>query len=634
MKKYLYILATMFIGATALTGCSNDDNVVKPTPSPTPAEETDVVDLGLTSGTLWATANLGATNNYETGNLYAWGETWTKTEFSASNYFDPTSSILKSNITGTDYDAAKTALGGEWVMPTAEQFEELFNECKVSRTTLSDGENEIKVLKLVGPNEKVLYIPEVSASVTNAGTLYDEYTDEKGKPATAKYENVYAAYWTGDIANITESLNANQYAVQALYVEHAKDAVKKGGESQYGSDSYNRSRLAGAPIRPVKANGGTPVSSYVDIKGIWAQCDATGKLLELSEKPAYMSIEGTNYSGDAVLVTYGISFANATYSRTINELTFNVKGIETTMTVADVTTIPGKSDDEKLRVISLTYNGETNYMVQAEEAPAVAVADLAGKWDVTVNGATYVLNILDGFNCIITNSADAKESATFEYRFGTIAFDATSFDNIFAVVANEGAGEGDCPFQFVSGETTITPTVHPKEYETLISWNGVSDAELPSIFTTNKNNALVNDSGDGKNIKQDMMNIDGTSSYTYAIKLNKSVGSTDVGEVSKDVASIDANALKITYSFKTGDRIRIRGYFNSSGKTGSFKVFDSKGTFLGTGDPGLANYADKVRNVSESVFNFAADVEDIYISREAGTGTFVCEFYIDREKED
>jgi hypothetical protein len=259
MKKYLYILATMFIGATAFTGCSSDDNTAVPTPTPTPVEETDVVDLGLTSGTLWATANLGATNNYETGNLYAWGETYVKSNYSASNYFDPSSTIVKSNITGTDYDAAKIGLGGEWVMPTAAQFEELFSECKVTRTTIEVDEKEVKVLKLVGPNEKVIYLPEATGSVTNSGTLYDSYLDEKEKENFAKFENVFATYWTGDIAASSEQ-NANQYAKQAIYVEHAKDAVKKGGADQYGGVTYNRSRLMGAPIRPVKASGGTPVS--------------------------------------------------------------------------------------------------------------------------------------------------------------------------------------------------------------------------------------------------------------------------------------------------------------------------------------------------------------------------------------
>lgn len=36
------------------------------------------VDLGLTSGTKWATCNVGANYEYETGNYYTWGECNTK----------------------------------------------------------------------------------------------------------------------------------------------------------------------------------------------------------------------------------------------------------------------------------------------------------------------------------------------------------------------------------------------------------------------------------------------------------------------------------------------------------------------------------------------------------------------------
>ena len=631
MKKYLYILATMFIGATAFTGCSSDDNATAPTPSPTPAEETDVVDLGLTSGTLWATANLGATVNYETGNLYAWGETYTKSEFSASNYFDPSSSILKSNISGTDYDAAKVALGGEWVMPTAEQFEELFDECKVTRTTLGEEGNEVKVLKLVGPNENVLYIPEITASVTNAGTLYDSYIDEKGNITNAKFENVYAAYWTGDIADVDEALNANQYAKQGLYVEHAKDAVKKGGEQQYGAVAYNRSRLAGAPIRPVKASGGTPVSAYVDVTGIWAECDASGNLKALSEQPSYITFDGTNYSGKGVSVNYGESYDEISYTRNINDLNItDGNGVTGTFTVADVTTVKkeatGDEETEELRVISLTANGQTKYFIEAEESPAVKVADLAGKWDITYNSTDYVLNILDGSNCVITNSTGDKESATFNYRFGTISFNSTSLEAVFAVVANEGAAEDECPFQFVSGETTITPTVHPKEYEVIYSWDGITGTDkLPSwmIFSAGNKNSVKT----GSNIKE-VKNVEGVV-YTYAIQFNASWPSTSN---SFEVTTVE---LSIEGGFKTGDRIRVKGYTNAENKNGGLKVWKDADNPLGVTAPAVNDLKKKESVMDkESIYTFSSDIDKVYICREQGTGTFITDIYIDREKED
>ena len=48
--------------------------------------EYEYVDLGLPSGTLWATCNVGADSPEEYGDYFAWGETETKSDFSWSTY--------------------------------------------------------------------------------------------------------------------------------------------------------------------------------------------------------------------------------------------------------------------------------------------------------------------------------------------------------------------------------------------------------------------------------------------------------------------------------------------------------------------------------------------------------------------
>lgn len=47
---------------------------------------TEWVDLGLPSGLLWATCNLGAATPEEYGDYYAWGETATKEVYNWSTY--------------------------------------------------------------------------------------------------------------------------------------------------------------------------------------------------------------------------------------------------------------------------------------------------------------------------------------------------------------------------------------------------------------------------------------------------------------------------------------------------------------------------------------------------------------------
>lgn len=46
----------------------------------------EYVDLGLPSGTLWATYNVGATSPYEKGDYFAWGEVEPREDFSWENY--------------------------------------------------------------------------------------------------------------------------------------------------------------------------------------------------------------------------------------------------------------------------------------------------------------------------------------------------------------------------------------------------------------------------------------------------------------------------------------------------------------------------------------------------------------------
>lgn len=146
----------------------------------------EAVDLGLPSGALWASFNLGAKKPEEVGNRYAWGETKPKSTFTSKNYkwrrewkeitsgggkdadgFDLP--IIKSqgwvnigwtegpgwNISETKYDAARTALGGDWRMPSSEDFKELSDNCKTESIT----KNNVPGLKFTGRNGNWIFIP-------------------------------------------------------------------------------------------------------------------------------------------------------------------------------------------------------------------------------------------------------------------------------------------------------------------------------------------------------------------------------------------------------------------------------------------------------------------------------------------
>ena len=50
------------------------------------SKEHSYVDLGLPSGTLWATCNMGADALHEAGSYFAWGEVEPKDSFDLENY--------------------------------------------------------------------------------------------------------------------------------------------------------------------------------------------------------------------------------------------------------------------------------------------------------------------------------------------------------------------------------------------------------------------------------------------------------------------------------------------------------------------------------------------------------------------
>lgn len=104
----------------------------------------EFVDLGLPSGTLWATQNMGASTPEEYGDYYAWGELepkevykWTTYSLcdgsseSLNKYCDNASygKVDNKTVLALDDDAAHVNWGGLWCMPSKAQAQELKNKC-------------------------------------------------------------------------------------------------------------------------------------------------------------------------------------------------------------------------------------------------------------------------------------------------------------------------------------------------------------------------------------------------------------------------------------------------------------------------------------------------------------------------
>ena len=148
----------------------------------------DYVDLGLPSGTLWATCNVGANSPEEYGDYFAWGETTPKEVYNWNTYKwcegasdQLTKYCYDSNFGYNGFTDDKTELdleddaayvnrGSDWRMPSKEQIEELINKCTWTWTTL----NGVKGRKVTGPNGNSIFLPaagyRVGISLDNAGS--------------------------------------------------------------------------------------------------------------------------------------------------------------------------------------------------------------------------------------------------------------------------------------------------------------------------------------------------------------------------------------------------------------------------------------------------------------------------------
>lgn len=142
------------------------------------------IDLGLPSGTLWATSNVGASKPSDYGLYFQWGNTkgYTKSQVGKDKRFSSNLSDYKWNPSGdgdtfTKYkttgatlaledDAANKNMGGDWHMPSPEQIQELIDNT-ISTWTTKDGVNG----KLfTSKNGNSIFIP--AAGCASNGSLY------------------------------------------------------------------------------------------------------------------------------------------------------------------------------------------------------------------------------------------------------------------------------------------------------------------------------------------------------------------------------------------------------------------------------------------------------------------------------
>ncbi len=191
----------------------------------------EYVDLGLPSGLKWATCNVGADSPEGYGDYFAWGEVESKSgsyewdTYMFTYVFTKYNASDNKTILDPEDDAASVNWGGNWRMPTKEEFDELIDKCDWVSTT----QNGVVGKKITGPNGNSIFLPI-------AGYRWYEQNDLIGSCGT---------YWSSTLSVVWSSgLNANYYghAYCVAFYYYSED-VEMLSENYY--------RYSGLPVRAV-----------------------------------------------------------------------------------------------------------------------------------------------------------------------------------------------------------------------------------------------------------------------------------------------------------------------------------------------------------------------------------------------
>ena len=205
----------------------------------------EYVDLGLPSGTLWATCNVGATTPEGSGYYFAWGETTPKSNYEWSSYLFCDGSLMWSGghdfmgltkyCNKTEYgyngftdnltsllpedDAATANWGDDWRTPSRIEWDELDAYCTATLTT----RNGVHGCLFTGPNGDSLFL--LAAGYNGGNELL--YAGSKGH------------YWSSSL-NTYESYEACGFLFGSEY-------------NNWYQYTVDYDRFLGFPVRPVRS---------------------------------------------------------------------------------------------------------------------------------------------------------------------------------------------------------------------------------------------------------------------------------------------------------------------------------------------------------------------------------------------
>lgn len=227
MNKFIKAITAMMlmIALIMITGCEKENMFYKH----------GFYDLGLPSGNLWATCNVGADSPEEYGDYFAWGETNHKDFYNWTNYlycdgsertltkycnnpsFGLNGFVDSLDVLETFDDVANTRWGGDWRTPTAYDWYELFQYTTHHWANM----NEVNGVLFVGEKGLGIFLP--AAGIMMGDSLIND--------------DVYGYYSSNQIETILDPSRTIQFFIGA-------------DECFYGGNYF---RFCGRTVRPVRS---------------------------------------------------------------------------------------------------------------------------------------------------------------------------------------------------------------------------------------------------------------------------------------------------------------------------------------------------------------------------------------------
>lgn len=169
----------------------------------------EYVDLGLPSGTKWATHNLDMSRpNKETASVENYGSYCNWADPTGENVYKDENTLPSANppvsICNSDYDIAHVQWGKEWSLPTSAMVRELNANCTWEYVEI----NGVKCGKAIGPNGNYIILPLGGCWLGNNSTATDEGT--------------LGYYWTGECHKSSVS---DKYYADCLQVNGQYDFI-------------------------------------------------------------------------------------------------------------------------------------------------------------------------------------------------------------------------------------------------------------------------------------------------------------------------------------------------------------------------------------------------------------------------